>query len=348
MMSLKKYSYLVMVALMSSLFLVNCGNPKKEVPDVSQIAIQLNVHRFEQALFKMDTTQIEAAITALEAKYPTFSDLYFNRLIGVKKPQDSLVATYAPYVREFINFPSVRHLYDTVQTVYANIDPELKEIKQGLQFYKHYFPEKVTPEIYTYISEYNIGAFTYGDSILGIGLDMYFGENYPPYTGIPLPQYVTRTLTRPHLPVYALNAVVDNLMSETPPLGSKLIDNMIYNGKKIYIADLLMPFTPDSLRLGYTQKQVEWCNNNEAEMWAFFMEKNLLYNSNTQEIGRFINPAPTSPGMPAESPGRTTNWLGWQIVKAYMSKHKNLKLNDLIRERDAQKILIGSKYKPKK
>jgi hypothetical protein len=328
--------------------LASCGSREKEVPDVSSIKIDLKVHRFEKELFEADTTKMEAVISALAAKYPVFSDLYFSRLIGVKTPEDSTVSRYAPSVRDFVNFPSVRKLYDTVQTVYGNIDPEIKAIKQGLQFYKHYFPEKVTPEIYTYVSEYNIGAFTYGDSILGIGLDMYFGENYAPYLGIPLPQYITRTLTRDHLPVYAINALVDNLVSEAPPLGSKLLDNMIYNGKKIYIAELLMPFTPDSLRLGYTQKQVEWCNDNAAEMWAFFMEKNLLYNGDHQEIGRFTNPAPTSPGMPAESPGRTANWIGWQIVKAYMDKNPMLKLKDLLRERDAQKILTASKYKPKK
>jgi hypothetical protein len=52
--------------------------------------------------------------------------------------------------------------------------------------------------------------------------------------------------------------------------------------------------------------------------------------------------------MPPESPGRTANWIGWQIVKSYMRRNPANTLDDLILEKDAQAILDASKYKPRR
>ena len=51
--------------------------------------------------------------------------------------------------------------------------------------------------------------------------------------------------------------------------------------------------------------------------------------------------------MPSNSPGKVGAWLGWQIVKAYMKENPNTTLKELIAIKDGQKILTGSKYKPK-
>jgi hypothetical protein len=39
-------------------------------------------------------------------------------------------------------------------------------------------------------------------------------------------------------------------------------------------------------------------------------------------------------------------WLGQQIVKSYMKHNSDVTLEDLMNEKDAQKILSKSKYKP--
>jgi len=51
--------------------------------------------------------------------------------------------------------------------------------------------------------------------------------------------------------------------------------------------------------------------------------------------------------MPTEAPGRTANYIGWQIVKKFMQKKPKLTMLDLIAHNDAQKLLEESKYKPR-
>ena len=90
-----------------------------------------------------------------------------------------------------------------------------------------------------------------------------------------------------------------------------------------------------------------WATDNELEMWAFFFKEELFYKTNMMEINKYVNPSPDSPGMPEGAPGRTGNYMGWQIVKAYMKRHPDKSIMDLIQMADAQKIMNESRFKPR-
>ena len=66
------------------------------------------------------------------------------------------------------------------------------------------------------------------------------------------------------------------------------------------------------------------------------------------KIMRYIAPNPTSMGMPAESPGRTGAYIGYQIVKSYADKTGKSAFEILHSNLDAQTILNQAKYKPKR
>ena len=51
--------------------------------------------------------------------------------------------------------------------------------------------------------------------------------------------------------------------------------------------------------------------------------------------------------MPDEAPGRTANYIGWQIVRAYMERYPSTTLKNLIDLKDSQMLMEKSKYKPK-
>ena len=53
------------------------------------------------------------------------------------------------------------------------------EYEQAFKFLKYYFPELPTPKVTTFISEYSVAAFIYGEGDLGLGLDFFLGSNYP-------------------------------------------------------------------------------------------------------------------------------------------------------------------------
>ncbi len=344
-MSYKKGLFFLVVA---AALLVSCGKDEK-VPNVSDIVVETTIRRFDQDLFSLDTGNIVVALKQLEAKYPEFSQIYFGQILG---STDSLIAPegHPAYVKGFIRYPAVRQLYDTTQVVFGNFSDLQEQFHQAFQFLKYYFPNQPTPDVTTFISEYSVAAFIYEDDQLAVGLDLFLGENYPYLKYNPgnanFSAYLTRTFNKDHLVLKTLQPLVDDMLGA--PRGNRLLDLMIHNGKELYILDKLLPYAPDSVLLEIAPQKVKWLEDNELEMWAYFLKENLLYNSNWQDIRKYVEYSPNSPGMPAEAPGRTANWLGWQIVKAYMKLHPETTLQELIALQDAQQLLDTSKYRPKR
>jgi len=324
------------------------GNEKKFIPDVSAVVVDVKVKRFEHDLFKLDTNNIYESISALETQYPEFNNIHFAGIMNFKRDFQDTSLQYASMVPPFINYPSVQQLYDTCQLVYGDFSLVEAELEKAFKFYKYYFPKNKTPNITTFISEYGVGVGTIGAEELIIGLDMFLGKDYPPYYYPPvqLPNYVTRTMNREHIVPKAMEALAGEIVGQTQ--GNRLIDLMINNGKRLYLLDLFQPHISDSIRLGYTSAQVDWLKDNEGEMWKSVFIDNL-YETKLKQAGLLglIEPAPTSPGMPNESPGSAGNWVGWQIVKKYMENVPNITVEQLLKEKDAQKILMASRYRPR-
>lgn len=323
---------------------------RRFVPDVSDIEVDLELRRFEQDLFAIDTGDVAAGLEELEARYPAFSDVFFGRVLRSVDPQVAPEG-HPAYVRGFLQHPAVRRLHDTTQVVFADLSREEAAFREAFQFFRYYFPGEPTPDVTTFISEYTVAAFIYGeedDYSLAVGLDFFLGENYPYQQYNPgnpnFSGYLVRTFNRDHLVLKTLQPLVDDLLGDPP--GDRLLDLMVHNGKKMYILDQLLPYAPDTVKLEMTPEQVAWLQDNELEMWAYFLQEDLFYSSNYQMIRKFVDYSPHSPGMPPEAPGRTANWVGWQVVKAYMRRFPETTLTQLIERRDAQEILDASRYKP--
>jgi hypothetical protein len=335
---------------LSLLVFSNCGNDsdKPNAPDVSNLKAEIKIHRFDQNLYAIDTLNTEGGVKELELKYPEFSNLYFERVLGIKDPKDS-TGIYRKQVRPFLTNPSMRGMMDTMAMLYKNFDDVKLKIEEGLRFHKHYFPQKPVPtNIYTMPTAYNFQAVYTNDSTIAVGLDMFLGEQHSAYESMitTYPKFVSRTFRKDYLVERIFELIVSDMTGEAQ--GNRLLDYMIHNGKKQYILDCLLPNTPDSIKLAYTPEQMKGCYTNEAFTWGRILKQNLLYSTKIQDYKKLITPSPDAPIIAAEAPGGVGNFLGWQIVKQYMKRNPTVSLTDLINTRDAQKILDLSKYKPPK
>lgn len=339
------FSSIAIYITICSLCLVACqSDDSLEIPDVDDITVDVELRRFEQDLFSLDTQALDRGLEDLQAAYPLFSELYFQQIVPAKRAPEG----FAAFIKGFITFPQVRALYDTTQVLYGDLSSFKKELEQAFQFYKYYFPNRPTPQLTTYISEYAIGAFIYGEDQLAIGLDFFLGADYPYARYNPgnpnFSNYLTRTFNRAHLPMKSLKPLVEDIVGTTKE--GRLLDIMIQEGKELYVMDQLLPYTADSVILEMPQRDVQWLEDNELEVWAFLLKEQLFYESDWKKIRKFVEYSPNIPQMHPEAPGRTANWVGWQIIKAYMKNNPNLSMQDLLAERNAQQILDRSRYKP--
>jgi hypothetical protein len=100
------------------------------------------------------------------------------------------------------------------------------------------------------------------------------------------------------------------------------------------------------LKLGYTLSQLNGAEKNEGLIWNYFLENNLLYETDMFKTRSFTNDAPSTMEFGEGSPGFISLFIGRQIIRAYMEKNPESDLKTIL-SMDGKKILAASKYKPK-
>jgi hypothetical protein len=327
------------------------GNPG---PDVSGIKVELEVVRFERELFAIDTTDVPAALERLYLRYPGFGPFFTEQILGIPKDDRSDMATDA--MRRFLR--DYRGILDLSGKRFDDLSDIREELLESMRHIRHYFPTYPVPErLYTFIGPLDAYAEGrtggYGDIImqdgLGTGLQLHLGADEPIYhtrEGLQLyPEYISRRFTPEMIAVNCTKNMIDDLFPGLPG-DRNLLDIMIDKGKRMYLLDLFMPDTPDTLKTGYTSRQLEGAVENEALIWNFFLQNELLYISDPVRIRDFIGDGPMTMELGEGSPGHISLFTGRQIIRAYMKKFPDTRAEDLLKL-DAKRILQASGYRPR-
>jgi len=312
-------------------------------PDISEIKIEYDPIRTEQLFFDKDSLQTKQSIEAFTTQHPEIADLYFTKLLQLGNLDNKV---YLPSATLFFQNEAIKGLKDSVNLILPQVEEELASLHEGFRYFKHYFPHKNIPRLFTAITEFAPAAFTLDTVIAGISLDMYLGPHFVYYPSVGFHQYQIRNFKPEFIPANTLKAVYQSHF----PFDIKetsMLDQMVYNGKILYLLDLTLPHTEDYIKIGYTPEHITWCKNNEGRIWAFLIEKELLYASQSKLFMKYLTEGPTSSGMPQESPGNIGTWVGWQMVRTFMKNNPNFPIEKLIELKDGQQILNRSKYKPR-
>ena len=323
-------------------------NKSDEYITVPNPTISSNIIYFGKLLKELPGNDLLNEFEGVQKTHPYFSELFKDQLIEAKT-DDQLLEELSLIHKD----SSYLLLYNEVEASLGDLSDIKPEIDQALENYLDVFslPQRQLPDVYTFISGFAYQAFVFDDggkNGVGIGLDMYLGNDFPYQKVHPknpsFSQYLVRTYNKEHLVRKMVEVLVEDQMA--PPRQSNFLSFIIWGGKKLYLIDRILDFKSDTIITEYTQEQLDWCNNNEEEMWKFFFEKELFFETDLRKFNKLIIPAPTSPEMPAESPGQTGNYIGWQIVRSYMSRYPSTTVSELLSYQDSQKFLDLSKYKP--
>lgn len=345
--SLSKFKIGVHIVVSSTLLALGitaCNDSdKKPAPDVSDIQVPVKIQRFETDLFALDTTNPAEGMKLLQQKYPVFLPFFLSQVV-----QDPTHPGEIPEqaLAGFLKAPQVRRLYDSCRTKYADLSFLERDLRTIFQYHKYYFPQKQTPTVVTTITELIGDAYPVNDTLLMLSLDYFMGENFSAYNPDYFPAYLRRQFTQEYIPVKLATALANGIVGQ--PRGEKVADYMLNNGKILYIVDCLLPTVPDSMKMGYTREQMEGCYANEAEVWARLLDLQVLYTPVNDKNQKIVMPSPSAEIVFPQAPGEIGNWVGWQIVKAYMERHPNTTMEQLLNFNDPQKFLEQAKYKPKR
>ena len=296
-------------------FITGCS----EINNLSEI----EVIRFEKEFYSSKDGELRALIN----KYPYLFPNQFSDSVWLNKKNDSIEL----------------ELYYKSSLVFSNFNFNSKKLKtifnkaKTLETFKN-------PTIVTLINKGNFeDRVIYADSLLFISLNFYLGSNY--YNNIP--NYISERMKISHVSndiAYKISEkFVNNLEDRT------LLSNMINYGKILYINKLINASEEDWIVFNTTKEKLVWAIENEFEIWSYFVEKELFYDTDLELRSRFISPAPYSKfnlDIDKKTPGGIGRWLGFKIVNSYMNNNQ-ITVNQLL-DIDHYTIFKNSKYKPVK
>ncbi len=336
-----KHWQIYLIFLFAIIF-ISCKHSNR--PDVSNIEVNIKIERFDQELFKGKNKNVLEVNNQLASKYGVFYDDFIHRILDSKfSNTESLTNLY--------HDQAYTDLSKEVDSVFPDLKVQEEGLNQTFKYIKYYYPKAKIPKFISFAS-----GFAYqmpvGDNYLGIGLDMFLGKDSKFYSAIvqSVPLYLSRRFTPEYIvPRVAETYAHEELFAE-PDDNRTLLSKMIFQGKILYFLDQVLPENiGDSTKIRYTQQQLDWAQNFEGDIWAYFLENNYLFETDYQKIQVFLSEGPFTPGLGEnrESAPKLGVWIGWQIVRKYMSTHPDVTLQQLMVDTDVQKILNQSKYKPK-
>lgn len=331
------------ILLFVVLSLLSCRQSNR--PDVDKIDLNVKIERFDQDLYWGKNQKLKQTDSLLSAKYGAFYEDFIFRMLG------NATYTRQQVLKGLYDDQKYSELNHVVDSVYPNLKKQEEDFTQAFKYIKYYYPKVQIPRFIAFLSGFSYQS-PIGDDYLGIGLDMFLGAENKYYAALvqSIPQYLARRFTPDYIVPRTTEVFLrENLVKERDEDRS-LLAKMIYNGKILYFLDQIMPENmPDSMKIGYTQKQLDWCKTYEGNIWAYYLENNFIYETDYNKIQVFLGDGPFTPGIGEnhESAPKLGVWTGWQLVRQYMKENPELTLQQLMKETDAQTILSKSKYKPK-
>lgn len=301
---------------------------------------EVKIIRLDRQLFALDHENPD--IYQLAGRDSAFLKIYFGGVLRLGKWEDPELPRF---VSLFLRDTVIREVYDSVSREYPDLQHQEKELTGAFGRYKSYFPGCQLPRLYAYISGFNQSVVV-DSNVLGVSLDNYLGEDCIFYKMLatPVPAYICRRMTAREM---VRDILYGWLSAEYPflPQQNDLLSGLIYQGKLIYLLEKILPaYAPERL-FGYTPEQWKWCRDNEEGIWEFLVGNEYLFDKGQTVFRKYLNEAPYSSGMPAESPGRAVVWCGYRIIQEYVRK-TGCDLNGLMGEQDYHKILRQAAYRP--
>ena len=323
----------------------SCNENNQEILTNIQPTVDLTFIRYDEIIDSLNRVDPLHIVAQSQALYPAVSTIYYDYLLQL--PPGSAQS----FIQGMLQDTSYVTIYQLVKDKFGDLSSYHAQLAQAIENFNVEMNEAHLPNIYTLMSSFSTQSFVFEDDqgeAIGIGLDMFLGPafDYKRVDGTnPLfADYLSIAYQPEFLPKKLVESLLEDRMD--PPAKNDFLHLMIWEGKKLYAMDKILSFLPDRMIAEYTEEQLNWCKQNEAEMWNFFFKENLFYETDIKKFNKLVSPSPSSPGMPVEAPGRTGSYMGWQIIKEYMRRYPQTSLKELLAISDAQSILDDSKYKP--
>ncbi|WP_294629111.1 gliding motility lipoprotein GldB [uncultured Bacteroides sp.] len=300
---------------------------------------EISVLRYDKLLSEYVRSNSFSAMQKLSMDYRQPTKILIEDVLAIGTVGDD---TISQRLQKFYSDTTLVRLMADVETKFPNLNEVEKGLTKGFRKLKKEVPDTQVPLIYSQISAFN-ESIVLVDSLLGISLDKYMGEDYPLYKRFYY-DYQCRSMRPerivPDCFVFYLLSRYDMDYHE----GTCLADLMMHAGKINYVVQHLLGCNNGGEAMGYSKEENGWCKENEKAIWEYVCSNGHLSARDPMVIRYYMKPAPAVEMFGVQAPSLIGTWIGTRIVAAYMHRHKDMKLKELLEFTDYHVMLSESGY----
>ena len=252
--------------ILSILILCSChfGGGKKVTNENDEEKI--SILRYDKVQSEYINSNSFSALQKMNMEYRTPTKILIEEVLELGQVNDD---TITQKLKNYYSDSTLIQLIEDVEGYFIDLTELEKTLTLAFRNLKKELPWIRVPNIYTQISAFNESVIV-SDTLLGISLDKYMGEDYPFYNRF-YHKYQRRTMREGRIPV---DCIISFLVSLSPPEfdnNSTLLDIMIHMGKIYYLAQQALDYELTGLFVCYSGEEIELCKENESTIWMSFV-----------------------------------------------------------------------------
>ncbi len=320
------------ITALSLVLILGLNSCKKESQNQWNVEITTPAEKVEITDISKELYDPNVSSESFKAKFPWFQETVSDADFAKRRADPEEIKIYKEAAAKI----DQKKLQTDLQDLFSHI--------------RFYFPSFKSPKVFLFSSALQMiqDPIFYDAKGNQLFIDMtgFMGEGNPNYKGLEM--YFQKSMNPNNIVPKVAQIFAEGFVKESPD-HQKFIDMMILNGKIMILKDAFLPTYPEYLKMNYTQKQYEWAVSNEANIWNYFVENNIIFGDDHRLEDRFIAPGPFSKfytEIDNESSPQIAIFTGWQICKEYLKQKPETKLQDFL-GLDATVIFNQSGYKPK-
>lgn len=300
------------------------------------------IYRYDRLVDEFVSLNSFSALQRMNTEYPQETRLLIEDVLEIGHVQDSHIEQR---LREFYLDSTMQVLFEAVHQEFGDLHREEAELGRVFKKLKDIDPDFCIPHLYSQISGLN-QSIVVGDSVLGISLDKYLGEDFPLYK-----KYYYACQRRQFKRERIVPDVLYYYLSNEYPLSlthnHTFLDFMVDYGKLTWVVAKLRNVSPFE-QAGISEEREQLYRQYEQTGWQWIMQHDALQTTDLTVIREFMAPRPQGGERVAGMPGQVGIWYGIKIVDSFMKKNSDVTIKDLLYMTDYRALYEKSAFKLKK
>ncbi|MFM1745643.1 MAG: hypothetical protein RLZZ630_1580, partial [Bacteroidota bacterium] len=196
-----RHSLVVLVLVV----IAGCADKKTspDAPEPIEISEDIPPIRFDR--FDLRINGLSVPVSADEAgklrkEYGRFFELWCTQLAGILPPGDTAPSNQriAYNLSQYLGDKYIREVLTECGKDFNDLEDLEAELSGVMRRYEISFPGKKAPGLLCYTSPFSSNVMAM-DSMLGLGLHFYLGQDYKYYPSLELPLYMVRKFRREYI-----------------------------------------------------------------------------------------------------------------------------------------------------